>query len=200
MTEKIILSKELLIDRGGERDCFNHPLDSKKVIKILHKKDEIHRNQNELEYRYLSFLEANKVPFTHISKCFGYVDTNLGQGLVFNKICNYSGEISISFRNMIMQGLLDYKTQDILIKEFKEYLFKNNILFVDCGLHNILVQEYEKNSYKLVIIDGLGGRRIGWKFYLYLKSKMFTKYKIMKQWQKFLENVKIKRKQYLNNG
>ena len=69
----------------------------------------------------------------------------------------------------------------------------NNILFVDCGLHNILVQEYEHKKYRLIVIDGLGGRRIGWRFYLYLKSKLFTKYKIK-------NTNKIRRFIYFNLG
>ena len=200
MDKRIILTDKNFIARGGERDCYLHPFDSTKVVKVLYKTYGTNRDQNELEYMYLNFLEKSQVPFTHIAKCFGYADTNLGKALVFDKVFNYTGEISTSFRDMIMQGLLDYKMQDVLVKELKEYLFKNNILFVDCGLHNILVQEYEHKKYRLIVIDGLGGRRIGWRFYLYLKSKLFTKYKIKKQWYKFIDNVNLKRMQHLNNG
>ena len=189
MTEKIILSKELLIDRGGgERDCFNHPLDSKKVIKILHKKDEIHRNQNELEYRYLSFLEANKVPFTHISKCCGYVETNLGIALVCDKICNYDGTLSKSLKDVIGTKLLKQK-EDMLIIELRDYIFKYNILFLDVNLSNILCCEYEKDKYKLIIIDGIGTARDAFRLKMYFIFNWYSKYKIKKQWKKFIHNI-----------
>ena len=131
MDKRIILTDKYFIARGGERDCYLHPFDSTKVVKVLYKTYGTNRDQNELEDMYLNFLEKSQVPFTHIAKCFGYADTNLGKALVFDKVFNYTGEISTSFRDMIMQGLLDYKMQDVLVKELKEYLFKNNILFVD---------------------------------------------------------------------
>ncbi|RBQ29852.1 YrbL family protein [Aliarcobacter vitoriensis] len=197
MNKKLILTKDYFIAKGGERDCYSNPLDFTKVIKVLHTyNNENNRNQNDLDYRYFKFLEKLKVPFSHISKTYGYVDTNLGKGLVFDKVCDYNGKISMTFLDTIIKDKFTKEQEDLLVEDLRNYLFENNVLFIDIGLYNILCCEYEKCKYKLVIIDGLGGRRTGVKFWLYLNSTSFTKYKIKKSWKRFLAEIYRKRKQY----
>ena len=106
--------------------------------------------------------------------------------MIFDKVSDYNGNISIPFLDAIIQNKFNDEEEYKLINDLKNYIFKNNIVFVDIGLYNILVCEYEENKYKLVIVDGLGGRRPGIKFWLYLKSKLFTKYKIRKSWKRFI--------------
>ncbi|RXI28674.1 YrbL family protein [Aliarcobacter trophiarum] len=193
MNEKIVLTEEFLVARGGERDCYIHPLDSTKVIKVLYINNKINRNQNTLEYKYFKFLEKQNVPLSHITKCYGYIDTDLGEGLIFDRVYDYDGKTSMTFLDIIIKNRLTKDVRDKMVEELKEYLFKYNILFVDIALYNVLCCEYEKDRYKLVIIDGLGGRRVGIKFFLYLNSKIFTKYKIRKSWKRFLVGYNKKR-------
>ena len=64
---------------GAGRDCFVHPHDSSQVVKVS--RADLHaREQNLPDYLYLRSLSRRKVPFDHISKCYGLVDTNLGKG------------------------------------------------------------------------------------------------------------------------
>lgn len=198
MNEKIILSSEFFVGNGIERECYIHSLDITKVIKIERLNNrKTNRNQNSLDYKYFKFLEKQKIPLTHIPKCYGYVNTNLGNGLVFDRVYDYDGKNSISFLKVIIENKLSKGTQVRLLEELRRYLFKYNILFVDVALHNVLCCEYEKNKYRLIIIDGLGAKRIGIKFWLYLRLKLFTRYKIIKSWKKFLkrynkkQNIKI---------
>ena len=196
MDKKIILTDKDFIARGGERDCYLHPLDDKKVIKIVHGySDIINRNQNDLDYKYFKFLEKLKVPFSNITRCYGYIDTNLGKGLIFDKVFDYNGKISITFLDTIIQNKFTKYEENELVEDLKNYLFKNNILFIDIGLYNVLCCEYEEGKYRLIIIDGLGGRRTGIKFWLYLNSKIFIKYKIIKSWNRFLKEIDRKRNQ-----
>ncbi len=64
----------------------------------------------------------------------------------------------------------------------------NMIVFGDVVLSNILCQEFKENEYKLIIVDGLGARRFGFKLWLHTRSKLFTKFRIKKQWKKLLDN------------
>lgn len=186
------LTESLFIARSIERSCYSHPNDFSKVIKIVGI-NENHRNQNELDYEYFQYLQNKQVPFTHITKCYGYIDTSLGQGLIFDKVYDYNNNISMSLKDFLIKKIYTLKQEDELLKQLEIYLKENNILFVDVHLSNILCCEYEKNKYKLMIIDGLGARRKGIKFYFYLKSNFFTRYKIIKQWKKFISNVYIVR-------
>lgn len=197
MNDKLILKEEHFIARGGERDCYNHPLDSSKVIKVLYKKDGVYAydgNRNNLEYKYYTFLEKSKISFSHIARCYNFVETNLGDGLVFDKVFDYDGKISSSFRQLLIEKKFTIQEENLLIEKLKDYIFENSILFIDCGVQNILCCEYEKNKYKLVIIDGLGAKREGLRSWLYLNSKTYTKYKIKRQWIRFIEKYKIFKK------
>ena len=194
----IELTKDDFIARGGERDCYIHPLDSTKVIKITHGySDEASRNQNDLEYKYFEYLKKLNKPFTNITKCYGYIDTNLGKGIVSDKVYDYNGKISMTFLDTITQNKFTKDEENSLVEDLKDYLFKNNILFIDINFSNIYCCEYEKGKYRLMIIDGLGAIRLGIKFWLYLKSELFTKYKIRKQWKKFyrkIEEIRIEKR------
>lgn len=188
----IILDKSNFLGKGGERECYIHPNDDKKVIKVLHLKEK-HNRQNELEFEYYKYLEKNISDFSQITKCFGWIETNKGRGLVCQRIENYDNSKIRTLSHYSKYNLLDEKEGLTLINELKEYLLKNSILFVDASLSNVFCQKVSKDSFKLIVFDGLGARRYGLKFWLYLRCKTFTKYKIKKQWHKFLRNYNYER-------
>ncbi|AXH11865.1 YrbL family protein [Halarcobacter bivalviorum] len=183
----ITLTKSLLIAKGGERDCYIHPEDNSKVIKIVHKTEE-HNNQNELEYSYMTYIKKRKgLDLSQITDCYGYVSTNLGKGLIFDRVLDFDGTPSKSFRYYLANKIIPLAEQELLITELKNYLEENLILFVDTSLTNIFCPKVSDSSYKLIIVDGLGAKRTGIKFTLYKISKAYTKYKIKRQWDKFMK-------------
>lgn len=186
------ISDTLFLARGGERDIYMHPNDNSKIIKIIFR-DKKHNNQNELDFQYMNYLEKNNIPLLHIPKCFGWVNTNKGLGLVFERVENYDKSQIFTLSHYTKYNIIKDDVVKLLIDELKEYLFSNDILFVDASLSNVFCQKVSSSKYKLIIFDGLGGRRPGIKFSLYLYSKLFTRYKIKKQWQIFLSNYKYER-------
>lgn len=191
------LTSNLLFAQGSERNCYIHPLEPSKIIKLVFNQKEKSSNQNNVEYKYYQYLEKKGIDFSHLSKCHGWIDTNLGKGLVFEKIVNYDGSNAKSLRFYIQNKLLKKEQEEQLLDELKHYLIKNTILFADATSVNVICQKIETNKYKLVIIDGLGTRREGFKFNLYLKISMYKKYKILKQWNLFLNNLEKVRMKYL---
>ncbi len=183
----INLDNSFFIGKGGERVCYAHPHDNSKVIKIIYKKGK-HNNQNQLDYKYYSFLKKQRVDFSKITKCFSWIDTNFGKGLVFERIRNIDNTYLRTFSFYVKHNIFTKEYDLKLINELKEYIFKNEILFVDSSLSNIFCQKIENEEYRLIIFDGLGARRPGMKFNLYLLSKSFRKYKIKKQWSRFIKN------------
>ena len=179
------LKEENLIAKGGERDCYAHPKDNTKVVKTLHTQG-IHNNQNELEYMYMSYLKRKSINLSHVTDCYGYIDTNFGKGLIFDRVLDYDNKPTKSFRFMVANKIILMDIQKELIEELKNYLETNLVLFVDTSLTNIFCQEIDENRYKLIIVDGLGSKRLGLKFWLYRNSKVYTKYKIRRQWEKFM--------------
>lgn len=183
----INLDESLFLGRGGERSCYKHPNDEKKVIKVIFQKGK-HNNQNQLDYEYFKFLEKNEVEFSKITRCYSWVDTNFGEGLEFERVKNIDDTKLRTFSFYIKHNIFAKQYDFMLINELKEYIFKNEILFVDASLSNVFCQKVGEKDYKLIIFDGLGARRTGIKFKLYLMSKVFRKYKIRKQWKRFIYN------------
>jgi len=182
----IILSENLLIAKGSERTCYIHPTDNNKVIKVIHLNGK-HNNQNELEYIYMSFIEKRKKDLSSLTKCYGYVETNLGEGLVFDRVLDFDLVASKSFRYYIAQELIPLSIQKVLLSDLQEYLEQNGILFIDTSLTNIFCQKITKEKYKLIIVDGLGAKRMGIKFWLYRHVSIYAKYKMKRQWKKLMK-------------
>jgi len=186
----INLGKDDFLQSGSERDCYVHPLENNKVIKIV---QEIKKNgsQNDIEYKYYKYLKKYKASLEHIPQCYGVIDTNLGKGLVFDKIVNFDNTESQQFKHYIKNKLLTESQEEKLLDQLKRYLETNKILFVDASLRNVLCQKIAEDEYKLMIIDGLGGRRTGLKATLYLQRLLlpYHKYKIKKQWKMLLFQI-----------
>ena len=178
--KKIQLSDENIISRGNERVCYQHPLYKDRVIKVTYKKA---RGQNKLEFAYYAYLQKKGIDFSQIAKCYGWSDTQEGKGLVFEKIMYNTSTLTLA--DAVKTKAVDLTQLDTMVEELYKYLVKNQILFVDIGLDNIMLTQD-----KLVIIDGLGGRRLNWKFYLYIHMPLYTQYKIKKQWKKVLHQYK----------
>lgn len=187
----IYLDKNNLLVSGSERACYIHPNDETKLIKIIHSKDEGY-NQNDLEYKYYNYLDNQKVSFSNIAKCFGWIETNIGKGLLFERILNYDNSDAKEIRYYIKNNIFSDDEEKNLLNELKYYLEVNKVLFIDATTVNVLCKEISKGKYRLIIIDGLGGKRIGVKSRLYLIPIFlpYTIYKIKKQWKVFLKNIK----------
>lgn len=192
MNKVAILEEKSLLFKGGERSSYEHPSFNNRIIKIEH--DSSINKQNELEYKYYKYLKENNSDLSLIAECFGFCDTNKGIGLVFEKIIDYDFNISKPFRYYLRNNLLSKKIELELLEELKTYLFKNKILFVDVSTVNVLCKKLDKDNYRLIIIDGLGARRLNFKYYMYLYIPFLKEYKIKKQWEKFIFNYKRDKK------
>ncbi|PHO09807.1 hypothetical protein CPG37_07280 [Malaciobacter canalis] len=199
MNEKVILSNKYFLAKGGERDCYIYPNNKTKLIKILYSKEALKNHQNRLDYIYFKHLEKKGKDISKIAKCYDFVNTNLGEGLIFDRIMDYDGVPSKSFRYLVAHNLLTREEQKRLLKDLKTYLEKNKILFHDNSMTNIFYKKLDKNKATLVIVDGLGAKRLGLKFWLYRNVPFYRNYKIKKQWKKlmFLYNKDITR---IDNG
>lgn len=182
----ISLTEKNLIAKGSERKCYLHPQDNSKVIKIIYS-DGTHNHQNDLEYIYMNYLVKNNKDLSLLTQCYGYVKTNLGVGLVFDRVLDFDYTASKSFRYYIANKLIPVDHQHQLLRTLQEYLEQNVILFVDTSLTNIFCQRINDEEYQLIIVDGLGAKRMGLKFWLYRKFQLYAKYKMKRQWAKLLK-------------
>jgi hypothetical protein len=193
----ISLNENDKIATGSERACYIHPHDSTKIIKIVYQQSQT-TNQNTLEYKYYKELEKQGITYSHLPKCYGFVETNLGQGLVFDYIINYDGTPAPTLRNAILHKKITQDEELNLLHDLKTYVDNNQILFRDATTVNVMYTEIAPHIYRLIIIDGLGPRRENFKFFLYKYVTPYLTYKIKKQWKVFLHNVQRSKTQVLH--
>lgn len=174
---------------GNEREAYIIKNQEDKIVKIPKYLDG-KRKQNKLEYTYYEYLKKKKISFKHIAKCYGYKEFDGRRGLVFENILNYDGSAAIELSSIIDNKILSFSELEFLLEDLRVYLEENNIIFVDVGLDNVLCKEEKPKVYSLVIIDGLGARRPGFKLWIYMHLPFYAQRKIKVQWKKFISNVK----------
>jgi hypothetical protein len=182
-SKTVILDEEHLLAKGGERFCYIHPEDSQKVIKA-YKNNSNNNRQNDLEYLYYNYLTKRKCNLRYISKCYGYIHTNYGKGVVFQRALNFDGSPSRSLQYMMLKKEITVETQNMLINQLIDYLKTEQILFVDTCLSNVFCIKKKNEKYELMIVDGLGAKRLNYKYWSYIYIGFYRRYKINKQAKK----------------
>lgn len=149
------LSDSHLIGKGSERACYVHPKDSTRCIKINHS---ALRKQSENELKYLTFLLKRNICWQHIPRFYGTVETNLGDGLVFDLIRDYGGEVSHTLAHYLTAHAGAEQTLAIVaaLQQFRDYLLRQHIMVRDPNATNFALQKCTHNEIQLVLIDGIG--------------------------------------------
>ncbi len=181
------LDEALLLGRGNERLCYRHPGDANKVIKVTHR---VHRNQNAIDVLYYAHLDKRGADFSHLTRCYGWVEIEGVKGVMFDRVANEDGSALFTLSDAIVKKLLPAETITNILETLRDYLQRERILFADVSLDNILCQKLHNGSYKGIIVDGLGSRRLTLKFWLLRHLPFYAAYQVRHQWKKVMENVK----------
>ena len=190
---------------GGRRLCFEHPHDKSLCIKVLRtdadrtvrlKKSSAWKTRlgrvydnNEHERLELDRLYAQhgEVLHKHFPKHYGYIDTDMGPGLVLDLMRDSDGEISMSLREWITIGrpLFDL---DVAFQEFGAFLSRYAVLTRDLLDHNLVAVRDSDQSLRLVMIDGIGNAALvpvaNW---IKPLARLRIKGKLEKAWARMLE-------------
>jgi len=164
------------IAAGKKRNVYLHPLDCNKCIKIPKKSFKDIKD----EYRTLASLSN----FKYYTKNYGFIDTNLGKGLVFKLIkdTNVQCDVSLTLGKFVKKhGITDELINKI--NELVKYLINDKIMISDLTASNILVQTDEYKIQKLFICDGIASKTlIDTRNYMFNKKlkKWFIKRKFRK--------------------
>lgn len=180
----IELDETHLIGKGNSRSVYLHPEDPNRVIKIEGNQASKAKPNNAIDYLYFNYLLKRKRDLSQIATCYGWIDTTLGEGLMFQNIRNFDGTKALTFKEAILSGSLSHKVSQNLLEDFIRYLYVNNIIFADIALSNLMVQFQYNKIVKLIVIDGLGTRRFKFKFWIYRKFDYMAYRKIIKQTNK----------------
>lgn len=180
-----VLAQEDLIASGSERDCYLLPGYKSLCVKIQHGR-EGKFGQNREEYKYYKRLVRRGIDWSRVARCYGWVETNLGKGLVFELVYDSDGTPSIKFQDYIERNGVNDEIK-LELKKLKNYLLLNNIVVCDLKKSNILCQNVVGRPF-LKLVDGVGNRD-----YIKLANwfSYWAKKKIERHWVRFEKKLML---------
>jgi len=184
----IQLSKKYLVNTGTNRACYIYPLKKEKCIKVNLKG---HKETNQ-EIKYYKKLQNNSTSFDMISKYFGSVQTNLGNGEIFELIIDFDNNVSKEVDKYLINkdtSFDDIESIIMLLPDFKKYLFDQKIYVKDLNSVNVVFQKINENNCRLVVIDGLAHSNYNPFFY---RLDFFILKKINISWMNFIKSIETK--------
>ncbi|KIM04180.1 MAG: hypothetical protein KU29_10790 [Sulfurovum sp. FS06-10] len=149
----LFLDDFFFIGEGRNRKCYEHPEYKHLCIKISSKKGQ---RSAQREVNYFKRLHKRGKSFEMISDFKGTIKTNLGEGYLYELVRDYDGSISKNLEQYLSSDEKIICKILTLIEQLRHYLIKEDILFSDLAIDNILVQQLNKDDLKLIVIDGIG--------------------------------------------
>jgi hypothetical protein len=124
---------------------------------LRHVRPRRHYDENRSEYRELRKLQRKlgTAMTEHFPQVHGLVKTDLGEGLVVDRILDSDGQTSITLKNHIwLHGLDDACLR--ALEKFWSFLIRHRVMVRDPMPHNLVVQKTGEGQLRVVMIDGFG--------------------------------------------
>jgi len=152
----LTLESSSLIGRGLRRECYFHPGDENKCVKVVVAGDHRETVREQSCYR---LLENRAISWKMLARFYGNAETNRGPGAVFELIRDYNGEVSKTLEHYIAaENSTDINYQDLsrALPVLKQYLLKWKIVTMDIKPQNIVYKKSNESEGALVVIDNIG--------------------------------------------
>ena len=152
----LTLETSSLIGRGLRRECYFHPEDENKCIKVVVAGD---HKETVREQSYYRLLEKRNISWRMLARFYGNIETNRGQGAVFELIRDHNGEVSKTLEHYFSaNNEADLNDQDLspALPLLKQYLLKWKIVTLNFKPQNIVYKKINESEGILVIIDNIG--------------------------------------------
>ena len=152
----LTLESSSLIGRGLRRECYFHPGDENKCVKVVVAGD--HR-ETVREQSYYRRLENRDISWEMLARFYGNTETDRGPGAVFELVRDYDGEVSKTLEEYISaESSTDINYQDLsrALSVLKQYLLKWKIVTMDIKPQNIVYKKINESEGALVVIDNIG--------------------------------------------
>jgi hypothetical protein len=182
----VTLDSSHLIARGLRRECYFHPEDGNKCIKIVVAGD---HKETAREQSYYRLLEKRKISWQMVARFHGNVETNRGEGAVFELIRDYNQAVSKTLEDYFSANEetgLDYQDLARALLLLKRYLLKWKIVTLALKPQNIVYKKMNESEGILVLIDNIGNsdfipicNYVNW----------MAAQKIRRKWQRFEDSI-----------
>ena len=180
MNRNDLQRRECFIGEGSERECYLLPDTPEKCIKISkpgHGKKQHHR-----DLKFYRKVQKNPKLWEHIAHFQGILETEKGEGLVFETIRDFDSKISKSLLYYLYndQNAIDNHMLEAL-RNLESFILQNHIILKDPSPSNILYQRLDPYKGKFMLIDGISYIDIPFKPF-----QLWARYKTKRQWNKVI--------------
>lgn len=171
---KIPLAGRTPLAKGGYRRIYQHPYFENLLIKVISMVTLEHYERRSAWYKglrrsrgyhyvfreideYLALRLRNKHELPFLQKFNGIIDTDLGLGVVVEKIKGRDGKLAPSVTSLVREKGFAPDLRKMLLR-LRNDVIKHHVIFTDVSGNNIVVARGKRGRDRLVIIDGLGDR------------------------------------------
>ncbi len=171
-----------MIGKGLHRECFEHPDNPDWCVKIVVAGNS---NENHREAAYYEQLSGRGISWEMLTRFHGLVDTNMGEGAVFDLVKDYTGEVSGTLTRYLVSDELTSSYSAVLagaLIALKTYLIENRVITMTLKTKNILFQRGVDGQGKLVIVDNVGNSDF---IPAADHSAFLARLKIQRKWHRF---------------
>lgn len=177
------LDRNRVVGRGSSRSCFQHPFEKSRCVKV-EKRDYLKITREEIKY-YKRF-QRRGISWDMLARFHGIVETDLGEGAVFDMPHDYNGEISRTLDYYLHVQSIPASELGRALRAFKDYMTQERIVVRELKADNLVYQRNSRSLGKIVLIDGLGNNEF---FPFANYSRLFAWRMLQKKWLKFKGSI-----------
>lgn len=155
--DRIILTGDLFIGKGGHRACYRHPLEKDKCVKIILNPDGARTVAFELDF--LSTLSRRGFHPRFIPAYHGTVETNKGTGYVYDLVQNYDGTPPFTLDEILKNPVWLEEIEEpllTLLHALHKDLYDNQVIVRSLEAWNVLFPELADGSHTIRLVNDLG--------------------------------------------
>ena len=191
--EKMIhLRGQDIIASSKTRNSYLHPSDSGKIIKIIRKSARAReRDANRREWAHYLHLTRRYPGLDIIPVYHGFVETNLGEGLMIDCIRDHDGQVSKRLQQVLLDpGKYDLQAVGESLERLCGKIIAKNIQLFDLNMFNILIRILPNGEFQPVCVD-IKGRYNNYEFIpVSTYIPFFSRMKLKRRCSRLIEAVR----------
>lgn len=183
----IELLPEQLFGKGLHRECYVHPDNDSLCVKVVVLRGE---EETRREQAYYNFLQKKNIAWDMLPQFHGVVETNMGQGAVFDLIRDPQGSVAKTLEHYLKSAELtqdNYQGIQQSLLLLKDYLIAQNVMTMTIKPKNIVYQRQDAAHGLCIIIDNIGNSDV---IAISSYSRYFGRKKIMRKWARFIAHLR----------
>jgi hypothetical protein len=170
------LRESMPLAKGATRVVFVHPADPDLLIKVMRPEFQARRQRKANGFNrfkrarmtktfvaemreQLILLGKGEDPDRFLQRVVGFCDTDLGLGMVVERVRGPDGGPAPSLKAIVRRGAFDGKVRDDL-ERFLETILASDITLDELNIRNLLYGADGDGSRRFVLVDGFGEERL----------------------------------------